>query len=618
MSLVKIELTNELTVEVIQPYGFRVSDKGIYALSTNKNGDEIDIYISELIWNEAIIRYKHTDDIHYLIRGIHVVTGELFERVVSRADLVAENQNSLRRELANAGAGIAYGKSAYVFAYLYSQNARQVIQGLTTTGWHTLDDGSQIYIGPNKIYGSVENSLVRYSPRQVHQSHKNIFSNCSVEEQKQHVGDLCKGNPMLLFALGHALAALMAAPLNRDCLNVHIFGLTSLGKTIFVQVSASIIGNAVAPNTDPYNTCIQTWNTTSNGLELLATAFDDMPLPIDELGANSGNDLGADLYKLFNGAAKSRMNPDGTSWFQETWRVSIISTGELSVEQMIKGASGKNTIKGGQLIRVNDIPAKDILVDTKDMNPSEYGELLKHNCSKYFGAYGDRMLEYLTEIVNSQSALDELNRECSIAESSLINDGLSVPERRSIKRMGLVKLALLKAVELGMLDITESEAHEAVATVRDLWLENTTVISDIDRAVERLRDFIRQNQQRFRSAKNDAESDIHCRDIVGYWSIQSVSPFNRMYHFIPNELKAFCDVLRINHRELLKELVSIGALHQNNTDRGKYRYTSKHEISGAGKSAYYTIKDEFLDEYSDDEVQTLHKVDSPNGGAFKF
>lgn len=605
----EVVLATGEVVSIQVPKGNSVKQSFIYSVGYHDTGEEKLTQISELIWNDGIVEYSHTREIFYLIKGVDVVHGGIFEHIASRADLAAENQKALQRELAAKGAGLVPKHASKVFNYLYKQRPEKVYQCLTTTGWHTLNNKvTRVYASPYNIYGTDE-PTVRYMPHRVHPSHKNIYPSCSVNDQKEKVADMCINSPVLLFAIGHALSALMATPLKRDCLSVHWYGATTSGKTTTLQVAASIMGNGSAPNTDPDSTSLQTWNTTSNALELLATGFNDMLLVVDELGVNNGKDLGQDLYKLFNGITKARMNADGSQRHQETWRVSVVSSGELSTEQMMLGVNGRNTIKGGQLIRCNDIPAQDVLI-CPDEDVAAYGDRLKHNASQYFGAFGDAMLHYLAEVVNKPDALAALKAECIAAEESIITSDLTPPQRRSIKRLGLVKLALMKAVKLGFIDDMEDTIHDTVITIRDLWLDNSVVISDLDRAITKLRNFIRQNPLRFRPVKSEEASPQECRDIIGYYDSRT-----NLYHFIPEELKQFCDMNRVHTKELLKKLVIDGHLDRNNKDNGKYRNTSRRNIDGAGRGAFYSIKGSFLHEFSSDDMPDDHRS-SILGGAF--
>ena len=612
MKTVSVTLPSNEEIHIQEPIGNEVNRSGIFLRKYDKKHDDYkSIPISDFIWNDGIIKYPHTDEVYYLIKGVNVVHTGLFEHIASRADLAAENQKTLQRELAAKGAGLVPKYADEVFSYLYKQRPKTIYQCLTTTGWHTLRNGvTQVYASPHAIYGTSD-PTVRYIPNRIHPAHKNIYPNCDVATQKLMVGNMCTQSPVLLFAIGHALSALMATPLNRDCLSVHWYGSTTNGKTTTLQVAASIMGNGSAPNTDPDKTSVQTWNTTSNGLELLATGFNDMLLVVDELGVNTGKELGQDLYKLFNGVTKARMNADGSQRQQETWRVSIISSGELSTEQMMKGANGKNPIKGGQVIRCNDIPAEKVLVCAEGDDIATYGDHLKSNASQYFGAYGHALLQHLAEIVNDTEKLSRLETECKSAEASILTPELSAPQKRSIKRMGLVKLALLKAIELGFLDITEQQAHKAVMDIRKLWLENSAVISDLDRAITKLRNFIRQNPFRFQPVDKDDPNTKQCRDIVGFYD-----KAKGLYHFIPDELKFFCDSHRVHHKALLTKLVDEGLLDRNNKDNGKYRNTSKRSIPGAGRGTYYSVKALFLDEFvADTAISIMTNKSIGTGGA---
>ena len=77
---------------------------------------------------------------------------------------------------------------------------------------------------------------------------------------------------------------------------------------------------------------------------------------LDELGQVEARDAAAALYSLSNGGGKVRASRDGAMREPKSWRVMVLSTGELPVEAKLREDRGRKA-RAGQLVRMLDIPA---------------------------------------------------------------------------------------------------------------------------------------------------------------------------------------------------------------------------------------------------------------------
>ena len=78
-------------------------------------------------------------------------------------------------------------------------------------------------------------------------------------------------------------------------------------------------------------------------------------MPLDELGVASGQEVGNIVYSLASGVGKQRAQRDGSARPPRSWRVMILSTGELGIADKIR--EGGKRVRAGQEIRILDLDA---------------------------------------------------------------------------------------------------------------------------------------------------------------------------------------------------------------------------------------------------------------------
>ena len=91
----------------------------------------------------------------------------------------------------------------------------------------------------------------------------------TAEDWRQHVGRLCSGNSRLVIAASCAFAAPLLSRIGGESGGVHFRGETSTGKSTTLIVGGSVCGGGGQSG------FVQTWRTTTNGLEAVAEAHND-------------------------------------------------------------------------------------------------------------------------------------------------------------------------------------------------------------------------------------------------------------------------------------------------------------------------------------------------------
>ncbi len=145
--------------------------------------------------------------------------------------------------------------------------------------------------------------------------------------------------------LAASFASVLVEPCRALPFFVHLWGGSGAGKTVALQLAASVWAD---PDSGHYLT---TYNATSTALELSAGFLHSLPLCVDELQIDARRDLDETVYQLAEGVGKKRGAKSGGVQRTATWKLCILSTGEMP---MTTASS-----RGGVLNRCIQIDCKD-------------------------------------------------------------------------------------------------------------------------------------------------------------------------------------------------------------------------------------------------------------------
>jgi len=315
---------------------------------------------------------------------------------------------------------------------------------------------------------------------------------------------------------------------------------------------------------------------TTNALEGLAAAHSDGLLVLDELGTCTARDFGKAVYDLAGGQGKSAMDQSRNLKQQRTWRILILSTGEIPARQKIE--EEKHTVKAGQMLRLIDIPAGENILTPGTPEPARLVDTLKRNCGMFFGTAGPAFVKALVNGAREVSELrDIITQLLDQTTKTFTPSGAGPEQARAIKKFALVAVAGILAVRLGVLPLTEEEVTESVRVVLDVWLADAAPLPDVERGVAAVRDFILRHQEaRFhRIDQSSGEEHFVVRDLAGYWDKE-----RSVYLFTPEGFREACK--GHDSKEVARELARRGLLFQNQGDR----LVSKTSIPGVTKRTY--------------------------------
>ncbi|MDG4562965.1 MAG: DUF927 domain-containing protein [Candidatus Competibacter sp.] len=151
-----------------------------------------------------------------------------------------------------------------------------------------------------------------------------------------------------VFALSCAFAGPLLEPLRIDSGGFHFEGLSSTGKSSAQFWALSAWGEP--------RELVQSWEGTKVGFELVASAYSDTLMVLDEIGRVDPRVVGTTIYQIMNGSGKLRGNVRLTHRATLRWRTLLLSSGEKSLAQIMAGAPGAVPPVAGQEVRLAHIP----------------------------------------------------------------------------------------------------------------------------------------------------------------------------------------------------------------------------------------------------------------------
>jgi len=401
------------------------------------------------------------------------------------------------------------------------------------------------------------------------------------------------------FALCTALAAPLAQLVGLEGGGFHIYGASGCGKSTLLQCYASVMGLGSEPGDGSKDSLILRWSSTSNSLEALSSERSGIGIAIDELGAFRAAKLSSVLYKFLSGKGQARLTSSLELAKQHSASVSLLSSGELSVEEKL--LLSRETVNAGILARLPSmlLTAQDMALDGESMlETAERIEHFKEACAEYGGTLGPRFIQVLLDKYESRESLnDDVRQQWQQTISELADYASNSIQRRVIRRFSLVLLAGWMAVDMELIPFSEDEITEAVTFMIERWLEDIeTSKTDVERAIDRLSAYLRRNYHRIPDS-NDPEIK---GTIDGY-------KHNGLYLLLlPEVFHKICqDVTPV---QVGDELKKIGAL-KYDSGKQKYRVT----VPCTSKRQYfYAIHYSFIHELLDSDLQGLLDETSDN------
>ena len=303
--------------------------------------------------------------------------GIVHRHPVADADLHGDAR-ALCATLAGDGLKIATGSIRRHFvSYLNGAIVKARVTIVPRTGWHTVND-KKVFALPGEGVGIEGQVILGANVAATHYGQAG-----TLEEWQNSVAKLAQAHSRARFAIACAFVSPLLMITDSDGGGVNMRGPSTIGKTTLLCAAASVWGRGDERG------FIRTWRGTGNGIEAAATQFSDTFLPLDEIGVASGREVGNVVYSMAGGIGKQRANRDGSAKVPNTWRIFILSTGEISIIEKIR--EGGERARAGQEIRILDIEAdagKGFGVFDTGPTPEQLARELKQAAVTYYGTAG--------------------------------------------------------------------------------------------------------------------------------------------------------------------------------------------------------------------------------------
>lgn len=547
----------------------------------NKDGDYFYITANTPIRVTAHVRSPEELDWSYQIEIVDL-SGKRKKLLIPFSDLIGSGTSALKT-LADAGLVICPGMEKSLNYYIVMTKPACRMIKAPTAGWL---NGFKTFSLPNQVIGETNGETVIFEPEENSRAKACFAISGTLDGWQANIAERCRGNHILVFGILLGLVGTFLKLLGIDGGGFHFHGISSKGKTTLLQVIVTPWGNGIDPAVNSELSFVRRWNLTGNALEAMSAAFSDTVLCLDELGTYNGNNLGGDTYNMAGGQGKAAMDSHRNLKTTRTWSNSIASSGEISFREKIE-QSGRNAAKAGQMLRIVDIRIDDIMPSPPTgMTAGDFAQELKSSCAKHHGSAGpvlvERLIEHLQD--DADETITMLRENLDIYTKELTVEGISPEQTRVLRRMAAMRVAGETAVQFGILPFTVEEVEAAVVHVRDLWLAENRTIADVDRALDRLHEFIVKNHTSFVSISDNQSKSSNIRAFF--------NPHKKLYLFTDDQLVAAIGGSG-SAKDVALELRSRGLLEQNEPGRLKL----KQKLASAGDRwiRFYAVRSAILE-----------------------
>lgn len=504
-----LQLVSEATAPEIERPGFRVYDHPLTTSTGQKlragvywhgqrpgKGDApptlVDQWICSPLHIEAITS-SNGAQFGRLLRFRNTL-GQVREWAMPMAMLSGSGED-LRRELLSMGVEIDPDGFKQLNRYIQSQRPSRQVTAASATGWH----GAGLFIMPGENIGQGDAIL------QSEVANLDDFTRAGdLDGWREGVARFSDGNPLLILGICAALAGPLLYPARQQSGGVNLYGKSSTGKSSIAQAAASVWGHG--------EQLLRTWNATGNGLEGIASQRNDALLVLDELGEADPAKVGDIVYALANGTGRARATRTGGARTANRWRVSLLSSGELTLPAKMAEA-GKRS-KAGQEVRLLDLSAArgfgcwDHLHDQPD--GASLSKAIKRASVTHYGHAGPAFVRNLLE----GEGLDGLPEALALLRAQY--QPRNNLEGRAADRFALLALSGELAISYGLLPLLPDAARLAMLELFASWQSDRTAEVSEDATIKALvLEFItRHGEAHFSELGRDCAP---IRDRAGWW-----------------------------------------------------------------------------------------------------
>ncbi|KIE42238.1 DUF927 domain-containing protein [Geobacter anodireducens] len=294
------------------------------------------------------------------------------------------------------------------------------------------------------------------------------------------IGELCRGNSCLMFAVSLPLTAPLLKLRNHQGFIINLYAMSSKGKTTLLVVVSSVIGSRET---------VGSFNATMIAVEITASTRNDGLMILDETSQADAEKLPSLAYGIGNGATRSRATDRGIlATPPRHYKTIMVCAGEAPVRDIAKGRDGKGELYQGQQLRFVDTPVSraygvfDYLHGRPD--GGAFADELRRMCDENHGHVFPAFMEKLVAELRQDRA--GLVARIEKIEAEFLNTYVPANAggqvRRVAKSFSLIAAAGELGIKYGLLPWGNGEASASVAELFLAWLRERGTHGDGEEA----------------------------------------------------------------------------------------------------------------------------------------
>lgn len=389
--------------------------------------------------------------------------GQCHATVLPRALLAGDGTQAVA-QLSHLGLCLEPGKPAREALLRYLATARPKARAriASATGWN-----GEVFVLPDAVVvadsaGQAERVILEAADTLEHA----FRQRGTLAEWQARIARLALGNSRLVFAIATAFAGPLLKIADEQGGGWHLRGGSSSGKSTALAVAGSVWGGGGVSG------FVRSWRATDNGLEALAALHSDALLALDEFGEIDARSAAAASYMLANGVGKARAGRDGHGRPRHSWRVMLISSGEIGLVEKLAEIGQKAA--AGIAVRVVEIPAdagsgQGLFEDLHGASSAAaFATQLKAATGEEFGTAAPAFLRLLVQDIDGVRRAIKATRRTFLA--SHVAAGADGQVERVAQRFALVAAAGELASTWGVTGWPAGTATAAAARLFGDWL----------------------------------------------------------------------------------------------------------------------------------------------------
>ncbi|MBW8459148.1 MAG: DUF927 domain-containing protein [Thiobacillus sp.] len=447
---------------------FTVTADGLFMNKPNRDGTPREVRLSDALNVPALARDEEGGGWAPVLE-FRDRDGHRRQEIIPFRMFLGDGSDGVK-QLADCGLAIEPGRDAIdgLKQYIASAQPGKRARLMDATGWHggayLFPDGQIGDAAETLIYRGSKKALGVFTPRG------------KLADWQGQIAALAVGNPRLMFTLSAAFVGPLLKPCDGASTAFHWWGDSSLGKSGSLHAGGSAWG---APAVT-----VHSWRSTDNSLEYVAAQHNDGLLILDELKEVDPKQAGAIAYMLSNAKGKNRAHHAGGLREAITWRIAMLSSGELGLADHLASAGQKS--HAGQAVRFVELPADagaglgmwnelHRLADGRS-----FTDHLKTAAARYYGTAGRAFVAALAANLPDVPALVR-KLEARFFESHVPSDA-GGQVKRVAGAFALVAAAGELAAEWEVCPWPQRSAFEAAGLMFAEWLKARPTAGNLEEA----------------------------------------------------------------------------------------------------------------------------------------